>query len=388
MNVKNMSKAVHHSVKFSCAAFALGAVFLLLASCDDVERHRVMTLLFDGIPPLPAEGPETDVAGLNPDEAARISRTGGWYVHEPLNDCTQCHGSRRQRAFSRQVQLVAEVPQLCHNCHPDCTGMEGWVHGPVATGECLLCHEQHKARNEFLLVKPAPDLCFECHEPEAVRQVENHAEESYARCNDCHEGHVGATKSLLKVAFLKRPAGLTYLSEVTQRQYEESLRKARDDLARGRDLSDMLRTIIDDVEAGRLWPARACLEVIADSSAITDEEKRTLSEVLRQLVALTETERAGQPDGSKLDASLATLAAALRTIQDQSSERERATAERYYLSVKLYHAGDFGEARKGFLDVLQDVSIPEPMRETARGYLERIEASPVEKERPDGQRPP
>ena len=36
-------------------------MFLLLSSCDEVERHKVLTFFFDGVPPLQTETSETQV---------------------------------------------------------------------------------------------------------------------------------------------------------------------------------------------------------------------------------------------------------------------------------------------------------------------------------------
>jgi predicted CXXCH cytochrome family protein len=261
-----------------CAAFlaiglGLTAALLLLCSCDEVERHRMLTVFFDGVPPLAGQGGGPELHSVTAADAAGNSQTGGWYVHKPLSNCTECHASRQRRTSSRQVQLVADVPKLCHGCHQEYAALEGWVHGPVAVGECLLCHEPHKARDEFLLVKPVPELCYDCHDLQAIRLIAGHADESHVRCTHCHDGHAGATKSLLRPVPLVRPA-----------------------------------------------------------------------------------ERASSSD-----------------VRGEREERQPASADRYYSSIKAYHAGQFAEARAGFLEVVESPSLPEAMREMAKDYLEKIE---------------
>jgi predicted CXXCH cytochrome family protein len=353
------------------------AVVLLLASCDETKRHETLTFFFDGVPPLPGEMPAGGPGGADLTGPTASSRAGGWYVHEAVKDCTQCHGARRQRTLSRQAQLVAEVPQLCYNCHGEFAALEGWVHGPVATGECLICHEPHKTKNEFLLLKPAPELCYQCHDVQAIESIENHAEDSYARCIDCHAGHAAATRNLLRPEFLARPAARTYRLEVNRRQYEVSLTRARDDLARGQGFLAMSQTIMDYIEKDRLWAARAYLEIVADSAAVTDQERLKLGEALRLLVALTEVEPAERPESPGGAASLAAakeaVTATLRAIRDQRGERERAVAELYYRSIRLYHAGQLEQARAGFCELLANRFLLGPMRQTAEAYLEKIE---------------
>jgi len=351
----------------------LTILFLLLSSCEEVGRHKALTFFFDGVPPLRSEISETESSVQKEDKTPAGAPVGSWHTHEPIKDCTSCHGNQFRRGTSRKVQLVAQVPELCHQCHKEHSPSEGWVHGPVATGDCLLCHEPHKAKNESLLRKPVPELCYQCHESGAIRAIRNHAGPSYGHCVDCHEGHAGETKSLLKPAFLDTPAGQEYKSDAYRRKYENSLKKARYDLAQGLDFYTLCRTIIDCIEGDQWWPARAYLEVFLDSRLITEAEKPKAAEVLRQVIALQARESAGPRKGPEADAASKTPAAALRALVEQRGEREQRIAEIYYRSIRQYHAGQFGEAREGFLQVLKSGSLPKPLRDTAQSYVEKIE---------------
>jgi predicted CXXCH cytochrome family protein len=345
---------------------ALASVPVLLCGCDKVDRHNMLTFFFDGVPPVGSETAGVGLADPNTVPGPRVSPTGGWYVHKPLNNCTDCHGDRRRQTTSRQVQLVAEIPKLCYGCHEEQASLEGWVHGPVATGDCLLCHEPHKSRNEFLLAKPVPALCYDCHEPQTVHQIEGHADESHTYCIGCHDGHAGATRHLLKPEFLEKPAAASYLAHARRVQYEEAVRRARGDLKRRNSLPAMLETAIGHLETGRLWAARAYLEALMECDDLNDREKTGVADVLKQVIALSRTPAPDAPGAGA-------LVAALRAIRDQRGERQQAIADRYYSSIKLYHAGRFAEARSGFLEVLADRSVPEPMREMANDYLKKIE---------------
>jgi len=354
-------------------------LLLMLASCDEVERHKMLTFFFDGVPPLQTEASKAEPLNLRPGKAADVAPAGGWHIHPPVKNCADCHGEQRRMTSSHKVELVAEVPQLCYKCHTDFAALEGWVHGPVATGNCLLCHNPHKTKPEFLLRKPVPELCYECHELGAIRLLKGHAEESYARCTDCHDGHAGATRGLLRQTFLEKPAGLEYQSEVYRRRYEESVRKARSDLARGQDFLTVSRTIVDQIEAGQLWSARAYLEVLLNSDLLMDSEKPLVSDVLQQVVALlgtrpADTQAEPQAQGAP-DAAVQTPATALRAVRDQRRAQERGVAEIYYRSINQYHAGQLAQARDGFRQILNDRSLPKPMKETVQGYLERLDGA-------------
>jgi predicted CXXCH cytochrome family protein len=144
---------------------------------------------------------------------AKIDSGATWGLHEPLKNCLPCHSNQSEQASTDQPNLVAPVPELCYGCHKEYISLEGWVHGPVATGNCLLCHEPHKTDNKFLLSKPIPELCCQCHEARSLKSVANHSDESHAHCNDCHDGHASPGRMLLKQDFLKTDAGLDYVSK-------------------------------------------------------------------------------------------------------------------------------------------------------------------------------
>jgi predicted CXXCH cytochrome family protein len=387
-DVKGMQKPAHYGLASLrtlsvLAGSGLMVAFLLLASCDEAERHKALTFFFDGVPPLRAETSEAQTVGLKDSHAADKAPAGGWHIHEPVKNCTLCHGVLRRAAAPRKVQLIAEVPQLCFTCHKEYSTLEAWVHGPVATGNCLLCHEPHKTKNEFLLRKPVPELCYQCHEEQAIRVIKNHAEESYARCINCHEGHASAMRGLLRQTFLEQPAGLVYRSEIYRRKYEEALRRARSDVAQGEDFLALSQTTLDYLEGRQWWPARAYLEVLLGSDFVTGTEKPALTEVLQKVEALQASEPNQPPQDATPQAApdAATApegpAAALRAIRERRGEQARNTAELYYRSIKQYHAGQIAEAREGFRQVLADSSLPRPMKETARTYLERIEGNLV-----------
>lgn len=141
------------------------------------------------------------------DAAAPMS----WAGHKSIQECHSCHDDSQ----SDQPKLKAPVPQLCQTCHTAFSDLPGRVHGPVAAGQCLVCHEPHQAATASLLKKPAPDLCNQCHEASNLAQVKDHQTPAYAQCQVCHEAHTGPKRMLLKPEFTKAQEILGLLSSQT-----------------------------------------------------------------------------------------------------------------------------------------------------------------------------
>ena len=84
--------------------------------------------------------------------------------------------------------LVADKRKLCFTCHDESKFDGPYVHGPVAVGACLMCHQPHQSKYPALLLKSTPGLCLQCHDKTEVFANENH--EGVTDCLDCHQPHV------------------------------------------------------------------------------------------------------------------------------------------------------------------------------------------------------
>ena len=168
---------------------------VFVVSCHETDRHRVLTFFFDGVGPLRPAGIEE--VRIDPN-FAQSPQEPLWYVHEPRKDCTLCHGKRGQKLFAPEAILITTVPALCHNCHDDYTVSAQFVHGPVAVGQCLFCHNPHKSRIQYLLKEPEPKLCYKCHDINVIESMPAHLTVQPSACTDCHNPHASSTKALLK----------------------------------------------------------------------------------------------------------------------------------------------------------------------------------------------
>jgi predicted CXXCH cytochrome family protein len=82
---------------------------------------------------------------------------------------------------------------------------DAYVHGPVAVGECLFCHDAHASNHKALLKEAVPDLCYMCHDTQDVTAIADHGQASYENCIRCHDSHGGSSRGLLKADWKQAP---------------------------------------------------------------------------------------------------------------------------------------------------------------------------------------
>lgn len=171
---------------------ALGIVLaaLVAAGCSARSRHKALTLFFDGVPPLPEAAAATE-SGTAP-AAAPAPAPAAYKAHGPYaaKQCDACH----ERAATNA--LVVPKDQLCGRCHEISLDVK-FVHGPLASGGCLVCHDPHGSRYDALLVGDSQTFCFRCHDRAAIAPIEEHADPQ-ADCTACHDAHGSDNPYLLR----------------------------------------------------------------------------------------------------------------------------------------------------------------------------------------------
>jgi len=171
---------------------------ILLESCSPQKKHDVLTIFFDGVPdPSKKVVKKVDtvltkqIQVVQEPESQPEVRS---YIHPPYKEraCSECH------KINEGYTLQEKLPALCFNCH-DNYGMKFKVlHGPVALGECTICHNPHSSKNEKLLNFDGQSLCYECHEKSDVLKNDVHSGIEDSKCWDCHDPHGGKDRFLVK----------------------------------------------------------------------------------------------------------------------------------------------------------------------------------------------
>jgi predicted CXXCH cytochrome family protein len=164
---------------------------MLVVGCGTATRYRVLSFLFDGVPPPTSEG-GGEAGGGAPVSASGSRRSAPVWTHGPYaaKRCDACH------ARAETNGLVAPRSQLCAECH-DVQPKGTVVHGPFASGDCLECHEPHASPRRYMLVAEVGEMCQRCHERDSLRQVAAH-DPFDEHCTACHDPHASNQARLLR----------------------------------------------------------------------------------------------------------------------------------------------------------------------------------------------
>ena len=138
------------------------------------------------------------------------SLSGKKYVHAPVasGDCIACHNPH---ASSNAKLLKISGAPLCLTCHED-KFRHKFGHGPVEAGNCLVCHDPHQSDNRKLLKLGGAELCFSCHDRKGMTGKSVHAPVAKGDCVACHAPHGSNFRKLLRNNF-PEPFYMSYDAE-------------------------------------------------------------------------------------------------------------------------------------------------------------------------------
>jgi predicted CXXCH cytochrome family protein len=174
---------------------------LILPGCDAITRHKVASTIFDGVPTLPP--PEqfceeyaikrvTEVKAEIEHKETKKGPTGSSHLPYQDKQCDDCHDKMQQGG------LIKPKNELCYVCHTNF--IKGThVHGPVATADCLACHEPHTSTFPRLLKSPPEKVCVTCHrEKRVAAAMHDKFVDRQLHCIECHDPHYGNAQFFLK----------------------------------------------------------------------------------------------------------------------------------------------------------------------------------------------
>lgn len=208
---------------------AATGLLLVLSACDRQIQYAVLTTVFTGVPPMDELYGDT-VPEQDAKEIAALGRDNRVVFKHPLWESRQCGACHQPSAagdtvsFEWQIEQfgvadLAELPavgglllpadKLCVKCHLDKTGRRAirerlWLHNPVARGDCLACHSEHKSLNLSILKRPLAETCLPCHQADQLPvdcASGDGGDSETPDCLSCHNTHVGRDRMLLRRDF-------------------------------------------------------------------------------------------------------------------------------------------------------------------------------------------
>ncbi len=164
---------------------------------EEQTSYKLLSFLFDGVP-VPASMQDSTIISVDSTMVESARQDSGktamgslrhkpkkieYYYHKPYQQrqCNDCHSSGSGQS------LVMPLDQLCGKCHGQFMSPHKYVHGPVAVGQCLVCHHPHSALYPKLTIKPGNDLCLQCHNN--LKRTKVHSNILNDACIDCHSPH-------------------------------------------------------------------------------------------------------------------------------------------------------------------------------------------------------
>lgn len=143
-----------------------------------------------------------------PGHAVQLNCTGchasllrGSVVHKPVGggQCLSCHEQDETKFHpleKKSMGLQATGAALCYRCHESKSNLKH-PHGPLAAGQCVPCHNPHRASVPSLLKERGGALCATCHGSKVTKQF-GHPPVAEGKCTSCHVPHQSDSRMLLK----------------------------------------------------------------------------------------------------------------------------------------------------------------------------------------------
>jgi predicted CXXCH cytochrome family protein len=178
-------------MKIRTAILACCMTAALLWGCNTPKTHKVLSYFFDGVPE-PGKAPGEPGSRGNRKGAVTGSATAVRYrEHGPYaaKQCQDCHGKGTSA-------LILPIEELCFKCH-SLDVRKKYIHGPIASGGCKVCHQPHGSNYPFLLVAEPKEFCLYCHDRDAIARNDAHIGMD-TQCTECHDAHSSDEKYLLK----------------------------------------------------------------------------------------------------------------------------------------------------------------------------------------------
>jgi predicted CXXCH cytochrome family protein len=154
---------------------------------------RVPVNLKSGIATLTVKAPSGATASIRLAAGKMPDGFKQWNLHqmeEQFANCVDCHKVSEKKKNYKRMEMGIKSCQSS-SCHGSFGNDEKFVHGPVAGGVCISCHNPHGSPNAMSLTRHDAEMCFICHEnkKEHFDLPYQHSALKEAGCTGCHDPH-------------------------------------------------------------------------------------------------------------------------------------------------------------------------------------------------------
>lgn len=201
----------------SNVTYYIGIIMIaLFIGCSVQQTHKTLVFFFDGVDQIKffndylSKDSLTKQSNAKRDALLKKHRPDRC-VHLPYKEkkCELCH--------TPDKRLVMPMPGLCFKCHKSFSETYEVVHGPVASGGCMNCHNQHSSKYPKLLIREGQDICLYCHNTSLVFANKVHRDIEDAECVLCHNPHGGKTRFMVKGGISKDANRIALMPELSYR---------------------------------------------------------------------------------------------------------------------------------------------------------------------------
>ncbi len=144
-----------------------------------------------------------------------------YHLHKEVgekHECSKCHNLRG--AVPSYKRMKRSSTCTTSQCHQN-MGTAEFVHGPVAGGTCVACHNPHGSTNEFHRSRTGAQECYVCHEnkKEDFSKPNAHKPLAQGGCIACHDAHQSETKFQLKATSVRNLCFNCHDSNIIKEDY-------------------------------------------------------------------------------------------------------------------------------------------------------------------------
>lgn len=136
-------------------------------------------------------------------------------THPPGVECSVCHLSIKNPHPDGNGRNFTANSDICITCHDTIVDYD-FLHSPVASGECHVCHSPHGSAENKYFHEQEKIICYNCHA--AVTEADDkffHGEVKNNKCASCHTVHGSFAPNLLRENY-----STYFLNDYQEKHYE------------------------------------------------------------------------------------------------------------------------------------------------------------------------